>query len=281
MATFPGDGADRKGLSQSPSPGSIPGRDADDAVWVCWLASQSSKLRDGVRFPDTVLFQAGIARLEELMLLKPPASQPPASSLQPPASSLIKPVSVVDRTTACEAVRPGSTPGHRPQVGRVYLNSTLEPDGAGNRLQPGRSGFDSHRRLLASEVLKALGQRRPRPLSAGWPGAFRGWVVTKARETATRLAQLAEHQADNLAVTGSIPVPQRRLQTCFPGQGNRRESVTRSPRVADDRVVRRAWLLKLLWKQQRSGSTDRRYAVRGYRFHARRGKCLWKQRAAR
>ena len=75
-------------------------------------------------------------------------------------------------------------------------------------------GFDSHRRLFISKVLKALGQRRTTPHSTGWCGVFREWIVTKARETATRLAQLAEHQTVNLAVTGSIPVPHRRLITC-------------------------------------------------------------------
>ena len=40
------------------SPGSTPGRDTEYAVWVCWIALQSSKLRDEVRFLDTVLLIA-------------------------------------------------------------------------------------------------------------------------------------------------------------------------------------------------------------------------------
>ena len=74
-------------------------------------------------------------------------------------------------------------------------------------------------RLFVSEVLKALGQRRTASHVTGWCGVFREWIVTKARETATRLAQLAEHQIWDLGVAGSIPVPHRRLLTCSPTKG--------------------------------------------------------------
>ena len=62
-------------------------------------------------------------------------------------------------------------------------------------------------------------------------------------------------------------------ENLLPYEGNRRESATRSPRVADGRWVGRAWATNVSAEVTRSGSTDRRYAVRGYRFHARGGQC--------
>lgn len=41
----------------------------------------------------------------------------------------------------------------------------------------------------------------------GLRDVFREWVVTKA--ISTRLAQLGEHQTENLEVAGSTPVPHR------------------------------------------------------------------------
>lgn len=103
---------------------------------------------------------------------------------------------------------------------------TLMPNGQAAVCKAATSGFDSHRRLFVSEVLIVLGQRRTTPQSTGRCGVFRVWIVTKARETATRLAQLVEHQAVNLAVTGSTPVPHRRLRNLLLCERNRRESVT-------------------------------------------------------
>ena len=88
---------------------------------------------------------------------------------------------------------------------------TLEPDGTAAACKAARSGFDSHRRLFEctyKQGLTSLGQRLAVPSINGWRRVFRTWNLTKAMlNPPPRLAQWKEHQTDNLAVTGSTPVP--------------------------------------------------------------------------
>ena len=110
----------------------------------------------------------------------------------------------------------------------------------GDRLQPGSSGFDSHRRLFGrvqgqfEARLMPPGQRRTGrdPTLDSWLGVFRTWVVTMAVQA--WLAQLAEHQTEDLAVAGSIPVPPTAGESL-----RRRGAVTpdSSPRETGARLV--------------------------------------------
>ena len=104
--------------------------------WVCRIACQLPKLLDQVRLLDGLL--------------------------------TTRPASVPDRTADFDSARRGSIPRRATEMKHVlgvcriarepaklvdqvrFLAGTLNDAGArrhGNRLQPGRSGFDSHRRL--------------------------------------------------------------------------------------------------------------------------------------
>ena len=108
--------------------------------WVCRIACQRPKLVDQVRLLDGLL--------------------------------TTRPASVPDRTADFDSARRGSIPRRATEIPHVlgvcriarepaklvdqvrFLAGTLNDAGArrhGNRLQPGRSGFDSHRRLSTRE----------------------------------------------------------------------------------------------------------------------------------
>lgn len=116
---------------------------------------------------------------------------------------------------------------------------------------------------LTSKVLAAPGQRRTARHSVRCVpcmGSNEGDA-----EPPPRLAQEVEHQIVNLAVTGSSPVPHRRHITCSETRERHHKPEGSGPLFGPPRAekpFRRANL--------RCGSTGRRYAVRGYRFHARR-----------
>ena len=82
-------------------------------------------------------------------------------------------------------------------------------------------------------------------------------------ESTTRLAQWVEHQTDNLDVTGSTPVPTRRLQTC------KREERSSKPEGGGRLFGRPRAVVLATARRRRAGSTNRGYAVRGYRDRAR------------
>jgi hypothetical protein len=121
-----------------------------------------------------------------------------------------------------------------------FLAGTLHDAGArrhGNRLQPGRSGFDSHRRLFQCNFKQATDDADAPAAHRPHAARVRMWLARCVPSNGIESvwfhlgSSMAEHQATNLGVAGSSPVHRARLANPT------RERLPRSPREADVRSV--------------------------------------------
>ena len=155
-----------------------------------------------------------------------------------------------------------------------FLAGTLHDAGArrhGNRLQPGRSGFDSHRRLFQCNFKQATDDADAPAAHRPHAAQVRLWLARCVPSNGIesvwfhRGSSMAEHQATNLGVAGSSPVHHARMAT-------RRESVyheARGRRTYVQSAAVRSVLLRNSCNQSYGSNTDECHVVRGYRFHAR------------
>jgi hypothetical protein len=179
-------------LRAVPGPGSIPGR-------ATYLASVTDARRSSK--PQRPTGRTG----------RCPGSTPWRGTQS------VRPRGVLDRIRPCEGRGPGSTPGE--DTSRRW-SQTARQSAAGTARRVVRSKWV---RLPPASLsgnymqgLTSLGQRHAASRACGGCRVFRTWTLTKAMVRSTsRLAQWVEHQTDNLAVTGSTPVPQ-------PGESLRR-----------------------------------------------------------
>ena len=144
-----------------------------------WIARQSSKLSDEVRFLDRALLEN------------------------------IRPWSVTDlhATLRRSKTRFDSWQGH-------WFDVTLEPDGTATGCNPVQVGSTPTGVLceafLKQDAAPPSGARRPVLARGGWRCAFRGRVL--ACDGVTKVSSMVEHQTLNLAVMGSTPIPQPRAK---------------------------------------------------------------------
>ena len=150
------------------------------------------------------------------------------------------------------------------------------PNGQAAARKAATSGFDSHRRLFVSKVLKALGQRRTTPHSTGWCGVFREWIVTKAMQDHPKVSSVGRAPDLESGCHGFDSRTAPQAENLLPREGNRRESVTIKPKGSGRPVGRPRVVVLVSTRRQCCGNTYRRYAVRGYRLHACRVQRPWK-----
>lgn len=140
--------------------------------------------------------------------------------------------------------------GNSPAVHSIGTVSDAGARWPGNRLQPGRNGFNSHRRLLKAMVsARASGARCPVLSQA--VGDVRSVHGFYPRAGINQVSSVVEHQTVTLAVAGSTPVPDRRLQTCSECGPRVADACGVGPGAAPCRAV---------------GSTAGCHAVRGFRL---------------
>ena len=162
---------------------------------------------------------------------------------------------------------------------RRAIPRTPEPDGTATGCNPVERGWTPTGVSLDGSIEPmSLGQRRTsRARMGSWRRVFRGWIVTKAT-SGSMVSSVGRAPDPESGVTGSTPVPPRRLQTCSTG----RECVHTKPEGGGrpfgppSRGVRPSssescdWRLPVAGRVRRQaasagGSMAKRHVVRGYR----------------